>query len=129
MPTTTELRAANEGSATYAFAYQAVQEKAPSASGVYTIYTSQRWLYVGESDDVQRSLFGHLNEPGPCLEQWGPLSFSFEVIPAPDRVARQQTLITTLAPACNLAASSKGIAPRSQSRPAPAARSGPRPAE
>ena len=117
MPTTTELRAANEGSATYAFAYQAVQEKAPSASGVYTIYTSQRWLYVGESDDVQRSLFGHLNEPGTCLEQRGPLSFSFEVIPAADRVARQQTLIATLAPACNPAASSSRVLKNDGSAP------------
>ena len=29
-----------ETSETYAFMYQGVQEKAPSASGVYTIYTS-----------------------------------------------------------------------------------------
>jgi hypothetical protein len=40
---------------TYAFGYRAVQDKAPNMSGVYTIYTSQRWLYVGESDDVNRA--------------------------------------------------------------------------
>lgn len=34
---------AYEGSETYAFAYQAVQAKAPNASGVYTIYSSQQW--------------------------------------------------------------------------------------
>ena len=90
-----------EGSETYAFGYQAVHEKAPNASGVYTIYSSQRWLYVGESDDIRQSLFGHLNEPAACMARRGPLSFSFEVVPAAQRATRQQALVEALAPACN----------------------------
>src|SRR5690349_5792242 len=56
---------------TYAFGYRAVQDKAPNMSGVYTIYTSRRWLYVGESDDVKQSLFKHLSEPSACMTRRG----------------------------------------------------------
>jgi hypothetical protein len=86
---------------TYAFTYQGVEEKAPSASGVYTIYTAQQWVYVGESDNIRQSLFRHLNEPSACMDRFGPLSFSFERAPAAERVSRQQALVAELEPACN----------------------------
>lgn len=86
---------------TYAFLYQGVEEKAPNSSGIYIIYTSAQWVYVGESDDLQESLFRHLNEPSPCLDSFGPLSFSFELIPADARHARHLALVAELAPACN----------------------------
>jgi hypothetical protein len=89
-----------ENNDSYAFGYRAVQNKAPNTSGVYTIYTSQRWLYVGESGDVRESLFQHLNQPSPCLTRAGALSFSFEAVPPPERVARRQALAAALAPAC-----------------------------
>jgi hypothetical protein len=69
-------------------------------SGVYTIYTSQQWLYVGESEDVQESLFRHLSKPGACMSRRGPLSFSFEVVPPAERVRRQQALVAALVPTC-----------------------------
>jgi hypothetical protein len=92
---------ANGDGETYAFTYEGVREKAPNASGVYTIYTSQRWVYVGESDDIKQSLFQHLNEPTACMDRFGPLSFSCELVPATERAAHQQTLIAELKPACN----------------------------
>ena len=85
---------------TYAFGYRAVQDKAPNMSGVYTIYTSRRWLYVGESEDVKRSLFKHLSEPSACMARRGPLSFSFELVPPAERVGRQQALVEALGPTC-----------------------------
>lgn len=84
----------------YVLGYKAVQDKAPAASGVYTIYTPQRWLYVGESDNVRKSLFEHLNEPGACMARLGPLSFSFEVVPPAGRLDRQQALVAALVPGC-----------------------------
>jgi hypothetical protein len=90
----------SETNDSYPFGYRAVQDKAPNTSGVYTIYTSQRWLYVGESGDVQESLFKHLNQPSACLARRGPLSFSFEVVPPAERVVRQQALVTALEPTC-----------------------------
>ena len=91
---------AYENNDTYAFGYRAVQDKVPNMSGVYTIYTSQRWLYVGESADVKQSLFGHLNEPSACMARRGPLSFSFEVASPAQRVGRQQELIAAFGPSC-----------------------------
>ena len=89
------------GTDTYVFGYKAVQDMAPAASGVYTIYTSQRWIYVGETGDIRQSLFDHLNTLGACMKRRGPLSYSFELVPAAERVTRQQALIATLVPACN----------------------------
>lgn len=85
---------------TYALGHRAVQDKAPNMSGVYTIYTSQRWLYVGESEDIKQSLFKHLSGPSAWMARRGPLSFSFEVVPPAERVCRQQELVAALAPTC-----------------------------
>ena len=84
----------------YAFGYRAVQDKAPNSPGVYTIHTSQRWLYVGESEDIKQSLFIHLNEPSACMTRQGPLSFSFEVVAPAQRIVRQQALVAALVPSC-----------------------------
>lgn len=89
-----------ENNGTYALGYKAVQDKAPRTSGVYTIFTPQRWLYVGESGDIKQSLFEHLNGPSACIARRGPLSFSFEVVAPADRTGRQLALVATLAPAC-----------------------------
>lgn len=64
---------------TYALGFRAVQDKAPSAAGLYAIFTSRRWLYVGESDDIRQSLFQCLNNPDArWSEEHRPLSFAFE---------------------------------------------------
>jgi hypothetical protein len=89
-----------EDGETYPFTFEAVREKAPNASGVYSISTAGRWVYVGESDDIRQSLFRHLNEPSESMNRFGPLLFSFELAPAAERVARQQALISELEPAC-----------------------------
>jgi hypothetical protein len=86
---------------TYALTYRGVQEKAPNASGLYTIYTSQQWVYVGESDDIRHSLFRHLNEPDACMDRCGPLSFSFELTSSAERVSRRKALMAELRPVCN----------------------------
>jgi hypothetical protein len=91
---------ANGDGDTYPFTFEAVREEAPSASGVYSIYTAERWIYVGQGDDIRQSLFRHLNEPSACIKRFGPLSFSFELAPATERVSRQQALIAELKPAC-----------------------------
>jgi hypothetical protein len=95
---------AYDGDETYPFAYRAVQQKAPNASGVYTLFTSRRWIYVGESADIRQSLFRQLNEPPAWMIRSRPLSFSFEPVPAGERVSRKQALVAELAPACNSAA-------------------------
>jgi hypothetical protein len=90
----------NQDGETYPFTFEAVREKVPSASGVYSIYTAERWVYVGESDDIRQSLFRHLNEPSEAMTRFGQLSFSFELAPAADRKGRQQAMIEEFEPAC-----------------------------
>jgi hypothetical protein len=90
---------ANQHGESYMFTFEAVREKAPSASGVYTIYTPRRWVFVGESEDIRKSLLRHLNDPGGSMDRFGPPSFSFELAPAAERVARQHELISELEPA------------------------------
>ena len=87
-------------SAVYVFTHRAVLDKAPKASGVYSIFSSKRWIYIGESDDIQQSLFDHLNEPGSCLRQFSPLSFSFELTSPPERRARLDALVAARKSAC-----------------------------
>ena len=89
-----------ESGGTYTLGYGGVGQKAPEASGIYTIYSAARWIYVGEDDNIRQSLFRHLNDAARCMARFGPLSFSFELIPADERMARWRTLVTELKPAC-----------------------------
>jgi len=84
----------------YTFGYAGVRQRAPEASGVYVIYSSSRWVHVGESDDIRSSLLGHLNESAPCMDGLGPLSFGFELWNDVERVARRLALVAELAPSC-----------------------------
>lgn len=85
------------GDESYAFTFAGVHE-APNVSGVYTIYSPQRWVYVGEGDDIRQSLFQLLNESSGWMDSFGPLSFSFERLPAPERAACQAGLVEQLKP-------------------------------
>jgi hypothetical protein len=84
----------------YTFGYAGVQQKAPEESGVYVIYSAARWIHVGDSDDIRRSLLRHLNEALPCMDGEGPLSFGFELRGDADRAARRRALVAELAPSC-----------------------------
>ena len=92
---------AYESGETYALGYAGVSQKAPDASGIYTIYSAARWIYIGESDDIRRSLFLHLNEATPCMDRFGPLSFSFELVAGVERRARCEALVAAMEPECN----------------------------
>ena len=85
---------------TYPLGYRAVLERAPGTSGVYAVFTSRRWVYVGESNDIRQSLFRHLNDAPAPMHRFGPLSFSVEIAPVGERVSRQRALLAELRPAC-----------------------------
>ena len=74
--------------------------QAPEGSGVYVIFSRKRWVYVGASDNIRRSLFGHLTGSPPRLDGYGPLSFMFELAAAGDRTTRWQAAVTDLKPMC-----------------------------
>jgi hypothetical protein len=85
------------GDDSYAFTYAGVHE-APSASGLYTIYSPQRWVYVGESDDIRQSLYQLLNESPGWMDRFGPLSFSFERLSRTERTAAGRAMVEELSP-------------------------------
>jgi hypothetical protein len=87
-------------SATYTFTHRAVIDKAPTASGVYSIFSSQRWVYVDESDDIQKSLLAHLNDPTFCPNEFSPLSFSFQETSPAERRATLDAWLAARDPAC-----------------------------
>ena len=81
----------------YAFTYAGAHE-APNASGAYTVYSPQRWVYVGESDDIRQSLYRLLNESATWMDRFGPLTFSFKRLPRAERAASQAALVEELNP-------------------------------
>lgn len=84
------------------FTYASVVSNAPSASGVYALYVpTGPWVYIGESNDIQRRLLEHLKESGTCLANYRGLYFSYELAPTGSRVTRQNQLILELRPVCN----------------------------
>ena len=87
--------------ARYAWSHESIVAHVPHASGVYALFDSQKWIYVGEAADVQTELLRHLNGDNPSLTRSLPIGFQFELVAAAQRVARQDQLISALQPASN----------------------------
>ncbi len=80
----------------------AIVTAVPRKSGVYAIRNSAGVLYVGEAHDIQVRLLQHLNGDVPGIAEDQPSHFSFELVPARDRVDRRDMLVRELRPAHNL---------------------------
>ena len=85
----------------YPFNEMSVFLNAPPESGVYALYTSQQWVYIGESQDIRGRLTQQAKGDNLCVVQQSPTHFSFELWPESLRVAIQNELILELNPACN----------------------------
>ena len=83
------------------FSEVGIRASAPASSGVYAIYNRTTWIYVGESNDIQRRLLEHVGEVGTCINRSAPASFCYETVAASTRVQRQNGLILELRPSCN----------------------------
>jgi excinuclease UvrABC nuclease subunit len=92
-------------SKTFHFHLLSILANAPHLSGVYVIFNSQRWIYVGQAGDIQARLLEQLNGTdvtATCIKSNAPTGFLFEVS-APDiSVNRERQLISELHPVCNL---------------------------
>lgn len=88
-------------SGAFYFAEASIVANAPSSSGVYGICNKDRWIYVGESNDVRRRLLEHFRESATCIWKCSPNAFVFELASSATRVQRQDSLILELKPACN----------------------------
>ena len=83
------------------FTASSVREHAPMASGVYGISNAFEWIYIGESDNIQDSLLGHLRQLDTSLLRRQPTGFVFELCGRAQRPARQDRLILEYEPVCN----------------------------
>ena len=87
----------------YPFTSYGIALNAPATSGVYAICdASGNYLYFGESNDIQRRLSEHLNDPYDLPSSSGAALFAFEEWPTEAlRVARQNVLIAMYSAPCN----------------------------
>lgn len=83
------------------FKVSSVREYAPAQSGVYGISNGGRWVYVGETDNIQAALLWHLHERDTELLRHEPTGFVFEICDRVQRLARQNRLISEYEPVCN----------------------------
>ncbi len=86
----------------YRFDEASIRRYVPAAPGVYGIFTKDRWVYVGQSQDLERRLLEHVFGDNPCVQRHSPTSFMFELAPVWQLDSREAALIRELSPACNL---------------------------
>ena len=78
-----------------------VRANAPATSGIYGISNAREWIYIGETDNIQASLLGHLHQSDSAPMRRQPTGFVFEVCGRAARPARQDRLVFEYAPTCN----------------------------
>ena len=83
------------------FTARSIGNNAPQASGVYGLADAHRWIYVGESADIQAELLRHLQNPHAFLREHPPSGFTYELAPAGRRIDRQNQLVLELEPIGN----------------------------
>jgi excinuclease UvrABC nuclease subunit len=75
---------------------------APNKPGVYAIWNKQVWIYIGETQDIQRRLLEHFDHTEACIQESKPAVWGYELFQSEQfRIQRQRALIRELLPACN----------------------------
>lgn len=80
------------------FGWGEVQSLERGKKGVYGLYDSKRWIYVGRGDVADR-LGKHLQGDNPCIVREKPTHFLVEYTRF--TVAREKEFIAELKPVCN----------------------------
>ncbi|HYL82378.1 MAG TPA: hypothetical protein VEU07_16290 [Candidatus Acidoferrum sp.] len=92
----------------FAYVLDTITRKAPVMSGVYTLFSHEACLHVGESDDICASLLEHYYEYDPWLSDKEITHFSFDLAPPQMRGALLIDRIQQLGPTCAQRAGSSG---------------------
>lgn len=82
----------------YSFSQLSIFLHAPAKSGVYLLRSSSRCIYVGESENIRKSLLSHVRGDDPWITLWAPTQFSFELCGESARVQRRNHLSARLRP-------------------------------
>lgn len=85
----------------HAFSNASIRAHAPPASGVYGISNASRWLYIGETANIQERLLQHLADSGNALTPHSPAGFSYEICESAARALRRQRLVAKYNPVLN----------------------------
>lgn len=90
-----------KGSGPCNFEMASILRHTPTASGVYAVLSSGRWLYVGESGSLRGGLSLQCAGAHTCLAVHHPTHFMYELVADADRAARRRELILEFQPVCN----------------------------
>jgi hypothetical protein len=83
------------------FNASSVRTYAPTLSGVYGISNAREWIYIGETDNIQEALLGHLRDLDSAVMKRQPTGFVLEVCDRANRMTRQDRLILEYKPTCD----------------------------
>ena len=72
---------------------------APAKPGVYMLHNSCRCLYIGDSDNIRRTLLQHMRDDHSVITIFDPDGFSFELHPNASKAPRRDQLISEFEPA------------------------------
>ena|SRR5437867_6522845 len=78
-----------------------VLHNAPAQSGVFGLSSPGKWIYIGHSANIQRSLLNYLSGQMPYVLEWQPKHFSFEALPYQKRMQKHKELLLSHQPVCN----------------------------
>jgi len=82
----------------YSFAQLSIILHAPARAGIYLLRTSARCIYIGESENIRKSLLAHLYGDNPWIIVWAPSRFSFELCPDGSKTELKNELQARLQP-------------------------------
>lgn len=86
----------------YPWNRNSILTSAPNKPGVYAIWNKQVWIYIGETQDIQRRLLEHFDHTEACILEGKPAVWGYELFQSEQfRFQRQRALIRELQPACN----------------------------
>lgn len=84
------------------FTRDSVEKLSPNQTGVYGLYSDEKWIYIG-SGNIRERLLAHLEGNNLCIAANGPTHWVAEI--TPDTVNREKQLIMEHRPICNQRAS------------------------
>jgi hypothetical protein len=88
----------------YQFTDREIAKHAPPSSGVYGIFNESGCVYIGETSDIQASLFAQLRgetDESCWIRSQHPDQFVFERLAQSDCDQREHMLIAQFDPICN----------------------------
>jgi hypothetical protein len=82
----------------YPFTQFSILLYAPPQPAVYGLHTSDRWIYIGETENLRETLQRHFKDDNLGPKSKDPSGFCFESWPEGSRTERKNQLVSELSP-------------------------------